>query len=78
MREFKRLLKLTALAGVFGASLLASSSFAGPLILGPVQAPVSVPKVFVVPIVKAVPVHTQFLSTYRQVRAFWLSRAIVR
>ncbi len=78
MREFKRLFKVMALTGVFGASLLASSSLAGPLILGPAQAPISVPKVFVAPVIKTFPVHTQFLNTYRQVRAFWLSRAIVR
>lgn len=73
-----RFLTAAALAGVFGLTLFATSSFASPLMLGPVRAPVSVPKVFVAPVVKTVPIKMQLLNTYRQVRTFWLSRAIVR
>lgn len=71
-----RYLTAAALAGVFGVTLFATSSFAGPLMLGPVRAPA--PKVLVAPVVKKVPVQTQLLNAYRQVRSFWLSRAIVR
>jgi len=70
-----RYLTAAALAGVFGLTLFATSSFAGPLMLGPVNAPIAAPKVLVV---KTVPLKMQLLNTYRQVRAFWLSRAIVR
>ncbi|HEY9868351.1 MAG TPA: hypothetical protein V6D08_04245 [Candidatus Obscuribacterales bacterium] len=73
-----RYLTAAALAGVFGLTLFATSSFAGPLMLGPVRAPAPAPKVFVAPVVKTVPIQTQLLNTYRQVRSFWLSRAIVR
>ena len=73
-----RYLTAAALAGVFGLTLFATSSIAGPLMLGPVNAPISAPKVFVAPVVKTVPLKMQLLNTYRQVRAFWLSRAIVR
>jgi hypothetical protein len=79
MINVKRLLTAAALAGVFGLTLLSTSSFAsGPFMLGPVRAPVAVPKVFVAPTVHTVPIKQQLLSTYRQVRSFWLSRAIVR
>ena len=78
MIQIKRLFTAAALAGVFGLSLLASSSLAGPLLMGPVRAPLSIPKFFVAPIVHTVPIKTQLLSTYRQIRSFWLSRAIVR
>jgi len=74
----KRLLTAAALAGVFGLTLLATSSFAGPLMLGPMNVPVSAPKVFVTPTTHVMPIKTQLLSTYRQLRTFWLSRAIVR
>ena len=73
-----RYLTAAALAGVFGLTLFATSSFAGPLMLGPASAPILAPKVFVAPVVKTVPLKMQLLNTYRQVRAFWLSRAIVR
>jgi hypothetical protein len=75
--KIKRLLAAASLAGVFGATLFASSSVAGPLLLGPVRAPISTPKVFVRPL-NTVPIQKTLLTTYRQVRAFWLSRAIVR
>jgi len=77
MKQHKRLLAAGALAGVFGMTLFATSSFAsGPLVLGPARAPVSAPRVFVAP--NAHLIKTQMLNTYRQVRSFWLSRAIVR
>jgi hypothetical protein len=43
--------------------------------IGPAPVPVT-PGVHAV--VNTVPVQTKVLSTYRQVRAFWLSRALVR
>ena len=64
-----------ALASAFGLGVFATSSFAGPLVLGPASMPVTAPKVGVVHVM---PVQTQLLNTYRQVRAFWISRAIVR
>lgn len=73
----KRLLTAAALAGVFGLTLMSTASFAGPLMLGPINAPVSVPKVFSTPVHRTVP-NVQLLNTYRQIRSFWLSRAIVR
>lgn len=63
-----------AVASAFGLGLIASASFAGPIVLGPAP----MPAVHVAPVVHTVPVQTQILSTYRQVRAFWLSKAIVR
>jgi hypothetical protein len=71
MTNKKRLLT-AAVAGAFGLGLFATSSFAGPLVLGP-----ATPKVMAVS-VHTVPVKTQMINAYRQVRAFWLSRAIVR
>ena len=77
MIQFKRLLTAGALAGVFGLGLFASSSFAsGPLVLGPVQAPVTTTKVFVAPSMHVY--QKQLLNSYRQLRTFWLSRSIVR
>jgi len=77
MIQYKRLLAAGALAGVFGLTLLATSSFAsGPLVLGPTHAPVSAPRVTITPNVQVI--KTQLLSSYRQMRTFWLSRAIVR
>jgi hypothetical protein len=71
----KRLLPAALLAGVLGFGLVATASFAsGPLMLAPVTAP----KVGVAPAATTVPFKTQMLNSYRQVRAFWLSRALVR
>jgi len=54
----------------------ASSSFAsGPFVLGPTTAPI-MPKV--VTVQTGSTMQTKALSIYRQVRSFWLSRAIVR
>jgi hypothetical protein len=79
MIEMKRALAAGALAGALGLTLLATSSFAnGPISIGPGLAPVSMPKVFAAPHVRTTPLKTQLLQTYRQVRTFWLSRAIVR
>jgi hypothetical protein len=76
MVNAKKLLTATALAGAFGLGLFATSSFAsGPLVLGGV-APTTVPKLTTT--VSPVSVQSKALSTYRQIRAFWLSRAIVR
>jgi hypothetical protein len=73
MTNKKRVLSV-ALLGAFGLGLVATSSYATP-ITGPVTvpAPVSVNA----PVSKA-PGNSQLLKTYRQVRTFWLSRAIVR
>jgi len=70
----KNLLLATVIAGALG--MVASTSFAsGPIILGSTTAPV-------VPNVAAASsgntMQTKALSIYRQVRTFWLSRAIVR
>jgi hypothetical protein len=79
MIQIKRLLAAGAIAGSLGFALLATSSFAsGPLVMSPGLAPVSVPKVFVTPIVRTTQLKMQALEAYRQVRTFWLSRAIVR
>lgn len=74
----KRLLTAAALAGVFGLTLFSTASLAGPLMFGPITPPVPVPKVLFTPIHKTVPINTQLLNNYRQLRSFWLSRAIVR
>ena len=73
--RLKSLLSAAVVAGVFGVTVTAA--LAGPLMLGPTTAPVMVPKVLSVPVAN-VTVQTKLLATYRQVRAFWLSRAIVR
>ena len=71
----KNLVLGSILAGVAAAGIFASSSFAS----GPI-----VPVAAVAPVmpVTAPAVHqtasTRALSIYRQVRSFWLSRAIVR
>ncbi len=70
--------KNLVLASVLAAGLgiFASSSFAsGPIVLGSSVAPV-MPKVIAAPAQQTM--STKALSIYRQVRSFWLSRAIVR
>ncbi len=70
----KSLFLAAVIAGALG--LGASSSFAsGPIVLGPTSVPVT-PKVVAVQAHSAMP--TKALSMYRQIRSFWLSRAIVR
>ena len=73
--RLKSMLSAAAVAGAFGVTVTAA--LAGPLMLGPTTAPM-VPKVFSVPIANATTVQTKLLASYRSVRAFWLSRAIVR
>jgi hypothetical protein len=72
MTNKKRLLSI-ALSGAFGLGLVASSVLANPIgtVTVPVAPAVSVPTT-------TAPVHNQLLKTYRQIRTFWLSRAIVR
>ena len=77
MIQLKRLLSAGAVAFALGLTLI-STSYAGPLVLGPVSAPVTIPRVFVTPSVRMHTIKTQFLSSYHQLRTFWLSRAIVR
>src|SRR5580658_22128 len=74
----KRLLTAAALAGVFGLTLFSTASLAGPLMFGPINPPVPVPKVFTTAIHQSMPVNNQLLHTYREIRSFWLSRALVR
>ena len=70
----KNLLLASILAGA--TALAASSSFAsGPIVLGSVTAPIT-PKVSAVASTNTA--QAKALSTYRQIRSFWLSRAIVR
>jgi hypothetical protein len=79
MIQVKRLVTAATLAGVFGLTLFATSSSAsGPLMLGPVHAPVVAPKAVVSPVTHTMMVQQQLLTSYRQIRSFWLSRAIVR
>jgi len=73
--RLKSMLSAAAIAGAFGVTVTAA--LAGPLMLGPTTAPM-VPKVMAVPIANTTIVQTKLLATYRSVRAFWLSRAIVR
>lgn len=68
----KKLLSAALLTGALGATI--SAALANPL-LGPVSLPA--PHVNISP-VHAVPVSTRLLMGYRTLRAFWLSRAIVR
>jgi hypothetical protein len=75
MIQLKRLLSAGAVAFALGLTLM-STSYAGPLVLGPGVSPGTIPKVFVTPSTRTL--KTQFLNSYRQVRTFWLSRAIVR
>lgn len=78
MVNTKRLLTAAALAGLFSLGLFATSSFAsGPIILGPTSTPVSAPKVLVTSTATA-SMQAKALSAYREIRGFWLSRAIVR
>ncbi len=71
----RSLLIRATLASAFGLGVFATSSFAGPLVFGPSSIPVTAPKVGVAHVM---PANTQLLNTYRQLRAFWISRAIVR
>lgn len=73
--RLKSMFTAAVVAGAFGVTV--SAALAGPLMLGPSTAPFT-PKLMAVPIVKVNTVQTKLLNTYRQVRAFWLSRAIVR
>jgi hypothetical protein len=73
MTNQKRILSV-ALSGAFGLGLVATSVFATPLsvpVIVPAPVTVSAP-------VTTAPMHSQLIKAYRQVRAFWLSRAIVR
>ena len=72
--RLKSMLSAAAIALAFGVTVTAA--LAGPLMLGPTTAPM-VPKVFAVPVTTTT-VPTKLLATYRSLRAFWLSRAIVR
>lgn len=73
----KRVFTLAAVTGAFAISV--STALAGPLMLGPAVMPVTL-KATAVPVVSVgvSPVQTKLLNAYRQVRAFWVSRAIVR
>ncbi|MBX9572815.1 MAG: hypothetical protein K2X77_28215 [Candidatus Obscuribacterales bacterium] len=73
--RLKSMFTAAVVAGAFGVTVTAA--LAGPLMLGPTTAPM-VPKIMSVPIVKVSMVQTKLLNTYREVRAFWLSRALVR
>lgn len=71
----KKLFASALLAGVLGLGVFATSSSAsGPIVIGPAPAPAVPPAT----IVKTSPISAKVLNSYRQVRAFWLSRAIVR
>lgn len=71
----KRLLTAALLASTLGFGLLTTASFAnGPIMIGPAP----MPAVGVHAMSTSVPVQTKMLNTYRQVRAFWLSRSLVR
>ena len=72
----KRLLTGALLASTLGLGLLTSASLANPIMMGSVSAPM--PKVGVSSTVSAAAMQAAALNTYRQVRAFWLSRALVR
>ena len=69
----KKVVMAALVTGALGVTV--SAALANPLMLPPMSAPM--PHTVVVPM-NTVPVQTQVLNTYRQVRAFWLSRAIVR
>jgi|SwirhirootsSR2_FD_contig_31_12936285_length_388_multi_2_in_0_out_0_1 hypothetical protein len=72
----KRLLTAAVLATTLGFGLLTTASFAnGPLMIAPAPMPATTG---VHAVVNTQPVQAKVLSTYRQVRAFWLSRALVR
>ena len=68
----KKLLSAALLTGALGVTV--SAALANP-ILGPVSAPA--PHVFALPI-NTVPIQNSMLSAYRSVRAFWLTKGIVR
>lgn len=68
----KKVLQAALLTGALGVTV--SAALANP-ILSPMSAPV--PHVLSLP-VNTVPIGTQMVNGYRAVRAFWLSRAIVR
>lgn len=71
-----RLKKSFSLAIAVGAlALTASAALAGPLVLGP--APATAPTTLGIPL-NVGTVKVQMLTAYKQVRSFWLSRAIVR
>jgi hypothetical protein len=70
----KSVLTATLLGGFLGVTM--SAALAAPVMLGPGVTPM-LPKVMAVPIVP-VKMGPQLLATYRQVRTFWLSRAVVR
>ena len=70
----KKLFTTGLVAGAFAATV--GGAIAGPLMLSPVSP--MVPKVLSMPVVKAVPIQVQVLNSYRQLRSFWVSRAIVR
>jgi hypothetical protein len=72
MTNKKRLLTFAA-TSAFGLGLIATASIAGPIMLGPVPMPVHT-----APVVHTVPVKAQMLNAYRQLRTFWISKAIVR
>jgi hypothetical protein len=73
--RLKSMFLAAVVAGAFGVTVTAA--LAGPLMLGPTTVPMG-PKMMSVPIVKVGMVQTKLLNTYREVRAFWLSRALVR
>jgi hypothetical protein len=78
MVNSKRLFSAAALAFSLGLGIFATSSLAsGPIILGPVSATTAVPKVLVTP-VTTISTQAKVLYAYRELRSFWLSRAIVR
>ncbi|MCA9805202.1 MAG: hypothetical protein KC777_24705 [Cyanobacteria bacterium HKST-UBA02] len=71
----KRIFASALLASVLGLGVFATSSFAsGPIVIGPAPVP-AMPSA---PVVNSVPLQMKLLNSYKQVRAFWLSRAIVR
>jgi hypothetical protein len=71
----KNLLSLALVAAALGITV--SAALAGPIMLGPTTAPMT-PKTLTVPISTSKMVQVQLLNAYRQVREFWLSRALVR
>jgi len=78
MVNTKRFIASLALASAFGLGLFATSSFAsGPLTLGPGVAPGTAPKLMTTTL-STVSAQAKALAAYKSVRAFWLSRAIVR
>ena len=70
----KKLFASVLLASFLGIGIASSSFASGPIVIGPAPAPAVPPAT----IVKTSPLSAKVLNTYRQVRAFWLSRAIVR